>query len=106
MKITDIISKIRDLIKNTVPDAKAILYGSQARGDARPDSDIDILVLLPDSFSRQEFVTKKLDISGKLYDLSLASNIDISPLILGENMFQERKTPFTVNVINEGIRLL
>lgn len=28
------------------PDAEIILFGSEARGDARPDRDIDLLVLL------------------------------------------------------------
>lgn len=87
------------------PEAKAILYGSQARGDAREDSDIDLLILLPDSCQGKSFVRKKLDISGKLYDLSLALGVNISPLILLHSVFYARKTPFTVNVINEGIEL-
>ena len=29
------------------PEATIILFGSQARGDARPDSDVDFLVVLP-----------------------------------------------------------
>lgn len=29
------------------PEAAILLFGSQARGDARPDSDVDFLVVLP-----------------------------------------------------------
>lgn len=100
-----ILSSIRQVLKSVAPDATAILYGSQARGDARPDSDVDILVLLPDEYNGSEFVKRKLDISGKLYDLSLTLGIDISPLILVPKVFFARETPFTRNVMNEGITL-
>ena len=41
-----ILQRIKDSVKSTVPDATLILYGSYARGDYREDSDIDLLVLL------------------------------------------------------------
>jgi predicted nucleotidyltransferase len=39
------------------PDARVILFGSRARGEARSDSDLDLLVIEPDVKSRRaEFV--------------------------------------------------
>ncbi len=32
---------------------KIILFGSQARGDSRPDSDVDLLVILPGKVDRR-----------------------------------------------------
>lgn len=101
----DILSSIRQVLNSVAPDASAILYGSQARGDARPDSDVDLLILIPDNYSGSEFVRRKLDISGRLYDLSLSLGIDISPLILVPKVFFARETPFTRNVMKEGIAL-
>jgi predicted nucleotidyltransferase len=36
------------------PDARVILFGSHARGDAGPDSDLDLLVIEPELESRRE----------------------------------------------------
>lgn len=36
----------RSLAEHLPKGSKALLYGSQARGDARPDSDWDILIIL------------------------------------------------------------
>jgi predicted nucleotidyltransferase len=41
-----ILENIRTLNRRLIPNEKLILFGSQARGDARPDSDWDLLLLM------------------------------------------------------------
>ena len=44
---TQLLTMIRERIVNQFNPLRLILFGSRARGDARPDSDIDLLVVLP-----------------------------------------------------------
>lgn len=46
MKRADVVEQIRKIIHEIAPTAKAILFGSEARGEARSDSDIDLLILV------------------------------------------------------------
>jgi predicted nucleotidyltransferase len=50
---------VRRIVKKFAPE-RIILFGSQARSDAGPDSDVDLLVVMPVDGSRYE---KGLEIS-------------------------------------------
>ncbi len=104
MKRTEVVDKISQLIHQVEPTALAILYGSEARGDARSDSDIDVLILLDGDkrdLKREDYL------SGELYEIELASGITISPMIMLRKKWEQRpfKTPFYINVMNEGVRI-
>jgi predicted nucleotidyltransferase len=46
MSRPEIVYRIKQTIKKVAPGAKVILYGSEARGNSRQDSDIDLLILI------------------------------------------------------------
>ena len=79
MQRPEIVKQIKEKMMKTEPTATTILYGSEARGDARPDSDIDLLILLEGD---KRDLRKESEISGALYDIELESGILISPMIM------------------------
>ncbi len=61
---------IKEMMDRYFPESVTMLYGSEARGDARLDSDIDILVLMSDSLDKAEFKRRKFALFDKIYDLN------------------------------------
>ena len=105
MRQTAVIKKIADLMRRLFPEARTILYGSQARNTARIDSDIDLLIILPDHYQGYDFVDRRDMIVNHLYDIEINEGVRISPLVLIKSIWEKRRTPFTINVVNEGIIL-
>ncbi len=104
MKRPEIVNSIRKIIHREAPDAKIILYGSEARGDANSESDIDLLILLNKDKVTLEDEKK---ITYPIYLLELKTGVLISPMVIAKNKWENRpfKTPFYINVMNEGIEI-
>ena len=104
MNRKEIVRKAEQAIHAIEPDAEIILFGSEARGDARPDSDIDLLVLL--SGDKKNF-DRESEIYGAAMILECQTGISVSPKVYLKKDWENRPfvTPFYLNVMREGIAL-
>ena len=105
MRRPQIVEKISDMMHHEHPDVEVYLYGSEARGDARPDSDIDMLVLV--DMNGPSFRKKKHLISNSLLDVQLSTDTDINPYIVPRDWWYKQAvvTPFYINVNKERVKI-
>lgn len=82
-----------------------ILYGSYARGDFTPDSDIDIMILL--DLTDMEIKNYRHQLSELTYDFNMEHKLDIKPIAKNQEHFEKwlEAYPFYANVNGEGILL-
>ncbi len=97
-----ILRALQKELKDTLGERveKIILYGSQARGDARDDSDIDVLIVLKDGFKYGTMLKKT---SKAVAKLSLENDVVISRAFATRQQYEQSKIPFLMNVRREGI---
>jgi len=102
---------ITQILKHLKADLEAILgdrmealylYGSQARDEARSDSDIDVLVVLRGDFQYFDMVQQTGDLAARL---SLRYDTVISLAFISEEKYNHQQIPFILNVRQEGIAI-
>jgi predicted nucleotidyltransferase len=78
------------------------VYGSHARGDSRPDSDIDVLVVIRRDFDYEEILDQTIEL---VADLSLEHDVVISRAFVTKDRFDYEINPFLMNVRREAMRV-
>jgi hypothetical protein len=108
--LVDFQKRLLELFPNEI--SQLILFGSYARGEFTPDSDVDVLVVvkwsevrLPDgSYEAPIADPRWQSIINVAADALLASGLEVAPLVVSEHRFREG-FPLVTRVKREGLIL-
>jgi len=85
------------------PSVRLILFGSRARGDAEPDADVDLMVILPDEAYT---FTSRQAVYDVVADVSLERGYLIVPIIVSERMARDHAGFMVFGAVDrEGLRV-
>jgi predicted nucleotidyltransferase len=98
-----IFQEIQALKRQILPNEKMILFGSQARGDAREDSDWDLLVLLDKE--KSDFHKDYDNYANPFAELGFKYGAYISAKVYTVNEWNSNPSIFRHNVELEGIEV-
>ena len=102
-KDNDIIKRIKTSIKIIDPKAQVIIFGSRARGDAKIESDWDILILT------DYLVTTEVERSfrNNLFDIEIETGEVFSTFVYQKQIWntKHKVTPLYRNIKREGVRI-
>jgi predicted nucleotidyltransferase len=95
--------QLRDKLVAKFPIIDIRLYGSKARGEKRPDSDLDVMIEIPDY--DQDMVDEIDDI---VYRINLEHDVLISALVFGRDELEDgpmSESPIYKVIQREGVPL-
>ena len=102
MKRPDIVRRIAEVVHRIAPDATKLMSGIANGVEAQVDSDIDLLILLDGDHLAPE---RELEITRHLYEVEVETGVIISPMVVLRRVWERITTPFSINVMKEGIVL-
>ncbi len=101
-KVWTILGELKQALQTLYGErlVKLVLFGSQARGSATPDSDIDVLLVLKGPV---HWLTESERISPVVAELSLRYTELLNCVLMDEAAFLHSTEPLLTNVRQEGI---
>ena len=74
-------------IRAEIPGAEVRLFGSRARGEARPDSDVDLLITAPDAWLAEQ---DRFAVLGRLWRRLAHHRVPVDLLLYSHSQVDER----------------
>jgi uncharacterized protein len=103
-KLRSLLAELKQALQSEYGDrlVNVILFGSQARGEAVEESDVDVLVILRGEVTPSVEIFRTEAIVG---DLSLKHNEVLSCLFIAETRFRNHKNALLNSIQKDGIIL-
>lgn len=98
-----IVKELKQLLVDNLGDdiSEVVLFGSQLKGTAHQDSDVDVLIVLNSDYDWK----KKREISDLCYEIDLKYGVFLDTQIISKNELENSirgKHPIFVNALAEG----
>jgi uncharacterized protein len=103
-RLNVILREFREGVERIYGDrlVRLVLFGSQARNDAKPDSDIDVMVVLRGAIRAGEEIERTSFLKA---DICVKHGVLVSCVYISDDRFRHEQSPLMLNVRREGILL-
>ncbi len=104
LRVHAALRELRESLRETYGDRlqRLVVFGSHARGDARADSDVDVLIVLGGDVDPLNEARRTSDI---VIDVAVHHGVSLSLVHLSEDEFAHQDRPLLRNIDREGVAL-
>jgi uncharacterized protein len=104
VKDEELLQRFKQSLAGKVRISKMILFGSRARGDSEPDSDMDVLVILDEPVCKQS----RDIVSDYAWELGFEAGIVVVPVVVSRDTWEhgpEQASLLARAVREEGVSI-